>query len=68
VAGAKILAEKLSTNTLLQHLNLFKNNISFDGAKAIGDCLKVNKTLKWLNVGHNRIRDKGLNSMIDGML
>jgi len=54
------VAHSLRKNTSVKFLNLFNNNISFDGAKALGETFKLNSTLEFVELGYNRIRNKGL--------
>lgn len=67
VYGATLISKSLHKNTTLKGLNLFKNTIDVDGARALRDLLKVNKYIEFLDIGHNRIRQKGLEAIIEGI-
>ena len=67
VFGATLISKSLHKNTVLKGLNLFKNSIDVDGARAVRDLLKVNKYIEFLDIGHNRIRQKGLEAIIEGI-
>lgn len=62
-----MISKSLQKNTCLKGLNLFKNTIDVDGARAVRDLLKVNKNITFLDIGHNRIRQKGLEAIIEGI-
>lgn len=49
-------------------MNLFNNNISFDGANAFGETFKHNSKLEFVELGYNRIRNKGLIKLGDGIV
>jgi len=67
VYGATLISKSLQKNNTVKGLNLFKNTIDVDGARAVRDLLKVNKNIEFLDIGHNRIRQKGLEAIIEGI-
>jgi hypothetical protein len=64
---AKVLAELLRDNTIVQHLLVQKNDLKAAGANYIADMLKVNKTLTLLDLSENGIEAKGAAALIDGL-
>jgi len=69
VSGAAELAKSLKDNKSLRYLNVFNNKIGYDGAKAIAENIVANHPmLEFLELGHNRIRDKGLDAIIDALI
>jgi Ran GTPase-activating protein (RanGAP) involved in mRNA processing and transport len=57
------LAEELTTNTTLKHLDLKLSKIGNDGAVALADALVTNKTLKKLDLRSNGIDDLGMEAL-----
>ncbi|UJR14293.1 hypothetical protein I4U23_001283 [Adineta vaga] len=64
--GIKKLADVLRTNSILERLNLFANNISDQGVYYLTQSL-VSKTskLQMLFIGQNQITDKGIEYLCD---
>jgi Ran GTPase-activating protein (RanGAP) involved in mRNA processing and transport len=56
---AIILAEFISTNTVLTHLDIQKHCIRAEGAEALARALSTNSILVSLNIAHNHIRTAG---------
>ena len=57
--GAVALAQALSTNQTLTHLELFHNKIGDTGAKAFVKVLQCNKTLMILSLKFNSMSESG---------
>ncbi len=53
------LAESLTDNTNLNHLNLSCNHVSDIGCCALAICLRLNRTLLSLVLTNNQIQDDG---------
>jgi len=58
--GARIICEGLERNNVLQHLDLYRNNISKGACTRIGELLSVETCpLLYLDVSANRLEDIG---------
>jgi Ran GTPase-activating protein (RanGAP) involved in mRNA processing and transport len=68
VSGIRAIAEAMKANASIKSLNLYRNNGDVDGARCLGEMLKVNSTIEYLDVGYNRLRQKGAEAILDGIL
>ena len=61
--GAKIIAEAIQINSVLQNIDISKNHISIEGLVYFMEAVKNNCTLQVVNITHNNVTRSGFTSI-----
>ena len=61
--GAKIIAEAIQINSVLQNIDISKNHISVEGLVYFMEAVKNNYTLQVVNITHNNVTRSGFTSI-----
>ena len=67
-SGAQALSEGLANDQSMKYMNLYGNIMDVEGSKHLSKLFSVHSKLEFLDLGYNRLRDKGLEMIVNSMV